>query len=45
MRPDIDISQERHRAVEDFADEHDMSVSDAYDHLLERGLESESVSV
>lgn len=45
VRPDINISWERHDAVTDFADEHDMSMSEAYDHLLERGLKSESTSV
>lgn len=40
MRPAIDISNKAHGAVKDYADEHDLALSEAYEEVLWKGLES-----
>ncbi|MHC3439442.1 hypothetical protein ACYJ1Y_15470 [Natrialbaceae archaeon A-gly3] len=40
MRPNIDISHTLHGRVKDFAEENDLTLTEAYVELLEEGLES-----
>lgn len=40
MRPNIDITHTLHGRIKDFAEEHEMELSEAYTELLKRGLES-----
>jgi hypothetical protein len=39
MRPAIDISNKVHGAVKDYADEHDLDLSEAYEEVLWKGLD------
>lgn len=40
MRPNIDLSYGTHGDVKDFADEHDIPLTEAYEQLLNAGLEA-----
>lgn len=39
MRPNIEISHQLNGRVKDYAAEHDLDVSDAYDRIIRAGLE------
>lgn len=41
MRPHVDIAWGIHGRVKDFADDHDISLSEAYEQLLTAGLDGE----
>ena len=38
MRPNVDIPWSRHGRIREWADEQDMALTEAYNELLERGL-------
>lgn len=40
MRPNVEIPWSRHGRIREWADENDLSVTEAYNELLERALES-----
>ncbi|SIR76405.1 hypothetical protein SAMN05421858_3704 [Haladaptatus litoreus] len=40
MRPNVDISWSIHGRVKDFADDNDVSLTEAYEQLLDAGLVS-----
>lgn len=40
MRPNVDLSYQTHGAVKDFADDRDISLTEAYERLLNAGLDA-----
>lgn len=40
MRPNIDLTHTLHGRIKDYAEEHDMELSEAYTKLLKQGLET-----
>jgi len=41
MRPNVDISWSTHGRIKDYAEEKDISLDEAYERLLNKGLEME----
>lgn len=40
MRPNIDISHTKNGRVKDYAEEHDLSLAEAYKKVIDAGLEA-----
>lgn len=40
MRPNVDIPWTRHGRIREYADDNDLTVTEAYNEILEQGLES-----